>query len=55
MALNFPLSPISGQTYSINGKDWIFNGFAWDAVNSNSSHLVILIFYLLYIRLNLTI
>ena len=36
MALNFPLNPISGQTYSNNGKDWVFNGAAWDSVNTQS-------------------
>lgn len=37
MALNFPLTPSYGQTYSNNGKDWIYNGIAWDAVNIQSS------------------
>jgi hypothetical protein len=36
MALNFPLNPISGQTYSNNGRDWVFNGAAWDSVNTQS-------------------
>ena len=37
MALNFPINPVYGQTYSNNGKDWIFNGIAWDAVNIQSA------------------
>ena len=37
MALNFPINPVYGQTYSNGGKDWVFNGIAWDAVNIQSA------------------
>lgn len=34
-ALNFPASPIVGQTYTANGKTWRWNGTAWLSYNTN--------------------
>lgn len=30
MALNFPSAPSLNQTYTANGRSWIFNGDSWD-------------------------
>ena len=32
MALNFPSSPSLNQSYTLDSKTWIWNGYAWDAV-----------------------
>lgn len=31
MALNFPLNPVLGQTYSSSGKSWRWTGTVWQA------------------------
>lgn len=28
--INFPSSPIFGQTYTFNGRTWLWNSYAWD-------------------------
>lgn len=28
--INFPSSPFVGQTYSFNGRTWVWNSYAWD-------------------------
>jgi len=33
-ALNFPASPVVGQTYTANSKTWRWNGTAWQSFNS---------------------
>lgn len=30
--INFPTSPVSGQTYIFNGTTWTYNGYAWIAL-----------------------
>ena len=35
MALSFPSSPSSGQTYTVGNKTWVYNGYAWDLISSN--------------------
>lgn len=35
MAINFPTSPATNDTYTYNSKTWKFNGTAWDFVGSN--------------------
>jgi hypothetical protein len=32
-SLNFPETPTLGQEYTSDGKTWVFNGVAWDALN----------------------
>ena len=32
--LNFPSSPLTGNTYSFGGKTWVYNGTAWDIQTS---------------------
>lgn len=36
MALNFPSSPSTNDTYSFNGKTWTYNGSAWGLTTSSS-------------------
>lgn len=31
-ALNFPTDPYIGQTYSISGKRWMWDGYSWNSV-----------------------
>ena len=37
MAIDFPSSPITGDTYTVNNKTWEFNGVSWDIVVSTVS------------------
>lgn len=30
MAINFPISPTLNQSYSYNGRTWIWNGNSWN-------------------------
>ena len=39
MALDFPSSPISGQTYSYSGYTWEYNGNYWKSIAPGSSSL----------------
>jgi len=34
--INFPSSPYSGDTYTFNGRTWIWNGYAWDIASATS-------------------
>lgn len=29
MPIAFPASPVTDETYSYNGREWIWNGYAW--------------------------
>lgn len=37
MAIDFPNSPTSGDTFTVDGKTWEFNGTSWDIVVSTAS------------------
>ena len=37
MAISFPTSPSANDTYTVANKTWIYNGYAWDIVNTNLS------------------
>jgi microcystin-dependent protein len=39
MALNFPSSPTTGQTYTANGQTWTFNGVGWASGYQSSSYV----------------
>ena len=34
MAINFPASPTTNQTYTYNGRTWTYNGVGWQATGS---------------------
>ena len=34
MAINFPASPTTNQTYTFNGRTWTYNGVGWQATGS---------------------
>jgi len=40
MSFNFPASPTTGQTYTAGGITYVWNGTAWDVVDSSISGLV---------------
>lgn len=40
-ALNFPASPTLNQTYTANGKTWLWNGTAWQSNNAGGSFVTI--------------
>lgn len=40
MAINFPASPTTGQTYTFAGTTWSWNGFAWDRIGSQLPDIV---------------
>ena len=42
MALNFPLSPSPGDSYSANGTFWEFDGLTWNIISNNPTQLQIL-------------
>ena len=35
-AINFPSSPTNGQTYTINGRVWVYDGVSWNAQGSTN-------------------
>ena len=35
--INFPSSPYLGQTYTFNGRTWVWNSYAWDVSTSSGS------------------
>lgn len=37
MAIDFPDSPTTGQTFTSGDRSWIYNGYAWDVVISGAS------------------
>ena len=45
MALNFPSTPSTNDTYSFNNKSWTYNGTAWELNSSifNPSSLLTVI------------
>ena len=38
MAITFPASPTSGQTASVNGRTYAWDGYAWSLVANVSAH-----------------
>ena len=38
MALNFPSNPSVGDTYSVNGETWQWNGHCWTAIGEPSTY-----------------
>jgi hypothetical protein len=47
MAINFPVSPSVNDTYTFNGKTWVWNGYAWNlktttlpGLSGNTSYLL---------------
>ena len=36
MAIDFPNSPTTGQTFTSGDKSWIYNGYAWDIASSGT-------------------
>lgn len=40
MAISFPSSPTTNQTYTVGTKTWIWNGYAWDLVVANTASLL---------------
>lgn len=42
MALNFPLSPTAGDTYSATGTLWEFDGTGWNIISNNPTQLQVL-------------
>lgn len=40
MALNFPLNPTNGETYTENNTTWEYNGTVWNVVSSDSTRLL---------------
>lgn len=39
MAINFPNSPLSGDTYTYGGLTWVWNGSAWDNTGTNNYNI----------------
>lgn len=37
MSIIFPTNPTSNQLYSVGTKTWMWNGYAWDLVTSNTT------------------
>jgi len=35
MAINFPASPATNQTYTYNGRTWTYNGVGWQATGAS--------------------
>jgi len=47
MAINFPASPATNDTYTFSGKTWVWNGYAWalkttalPGLSGNTSYLL---------------
>ena len=36
-AINFPDSPVSGDTYNAAGKTWLYNGTSWTLVGVSTA------------------
>lgn len=36
MAIDFPDSPTTNDTYTVNGFTWLYNGYAWDRVDAST-------------------
>ncbi len=32
MTIDFPTSPVTGQSYTFNGRTWQWNGSGWERV-----------------------
>jgi hypothetical protein len=41
MAISFPSSPATNQTYVVGTKTWIWNGYAWDLQTLNTTPIFV--------------
>lgn len=42
MAIDFPTSPTTGQTYSYGGSIWIYNGTGWKKMPNDAANTIYL-------------